>query len=69
MLSFAFAGVVNTNVDVAKKVKLAKSKITVKVGQTKTVKIKNIKKKRVKKLTVKTSKLDYEYNAELNKFV
>ena len=38
------------------KVKLAKSKITVKVKQTKKVKIKNIKKKQVRKLTVKSKK-------------
>ena len=42
--------------EAAKKVKLAKSKLTVKVKQTKKVKIKNIKKKQVKKLTVKSKK-------------
>ena len=40
----------------AKKIQLAKSKITVAVGKTKKIKIKNIKKKQVKKLTVKSSK-------------
>lgn len=40
----------------AKKVKLAKSKITVKVKQTKKIKIKGVKKKQVKKITVKSKK-------------
>lgn len=55
-LALAMSTLAITPASAAKKVKLAKTKITVNVGKTKTVKIKNVKKKQVKKLTVKSSK-------------
>ncbi len=53
-LALAMSTLAITPASAAKKVKLAKTKITVNVGKTKTVKIKNVKKKQVKKLTVKS---------------
>ena len=55
-LALAMSTLAITPASAAKKVKLAKTKITVNVGKTKKVKIKNVKKTQVKKLTVKSSK-------------